>query len=65
MKNNYVWGLLFIILGIVILLFSYDIIPVSIFTDVWRWIIPLIFFVIAVAIIYFGRNESRIEEVKK
>lgn len=65
MKTNIVWGILFFVVGLVILLFSYGIIPVGIFSDIWQWIIPVIFFIIAAAIIVFSRNESKLEEVKK
>ena len=62
MKDSLAWGLFFIGLGIVLLLFSYGIIPLSAIGDWWR-IWPMIFVIIGLVLL-LSKKESEIEEVK-
>ena len=62
--NNTTWGLIFIIIGLVLLLFMYGVISVDIFKDWWRlW--PLSIVVIGLAMIMFREEEKKIEGVEK
>ena len=68
MKSSTIWGLLFIIIGVILLLITYSIIPIEIFAGLgesWPLFIVAIFIVIGTAILLFSRSESKIEEVKK
>jgi cell division protein FtsW (lipid II flippase) len=63
MSNTITWGLFFIAVGLILLLFSFEVIPLSVFSEWWRlW--PVVFIILGLLIIVF-RNADKIEEVKK
>jgi len=62
MRSASVWGVFFIVLGLILLLFSSGIITLNV-SDIWKfW--PIIFIILGFILIVF-RTEEKIEEVKK
>jgi len=62
MSSN-IWAIIFILIGLVLLLFMYNIISIDIFKDWWKlW--PSIFIVLGIVIFLFRKEEKKIESVK-
>ena len=59
MKSSSKWGIFFILIGIILLLFSYEIVTISEWWKAWPFIIVLI------GVIMIFHNDSKIEEVKQ
>ncbi len=60
-RSSIAYGLVFIIIGIILLLFSYGILNFGMFKHIWKaW--PLIFVVIGIAIMF---SSDKVEEVKE
>jgi len=63
-KSQIVWSSIFIVLGILLLLFNYGIISWKALRNWWKlW--PLIFIVIGIGIILSAKREEKIEEEEK
>ena len=61
--NSNVWGFLFIILGLVLILIMYGMISVDMFKDWWKlW--PAVFIIMGIIMIVFRNEERKIEGVK-
>ena len=62
--NSNIWGFLFIIFGLVLILIMYGMVSVDMFKDWWRlW--PSVFIIIGIIMLVFRNEERKIEGVKK
>lgn len=59
-NDRYAWGLVFVIIGVILLLFSFEVISFAQWWKLW----PMIFIMIGIAL-FFYRGERRIEKVEK